>query len=287
MPYKFRTKLVTLVLLLTVSTTSMFFAAPKKSEAFWGAVTGIDPVRLVEEIAEAAIFSILQTFNERYTQRFVDKAMSKYQIQNVLEYTNTLAEEVYTSAQYANRAREDIIAIRARIDQMKRKPATDQSGQPIDTSEIAAKQAKEAFDANEVDPSKLSAADYDLAIQAATNVINTTSYGRELIYTAEASEIISTAYEAARLTQEGSGVKGGYTCQKGATTNDLEKTMQQAQYVQCVTRYAPEYVKEQINSKINALFTNQLEPPTYIYARVIGTFLGSTLAKRLGDQLLK
>lgn len=287
MSYNFKTKLVTLMLLLTVSTTSMFFAAPKKGQAFWGAVTGIDPVRLVEEIAEAAIFSILHTFNERYTQRFVDQAMNKYQIQNVLEYTNTLAEEVYTSAQYANRAREDIIAIRTRIDQMKKKPATDQSGNVVSTKEIAAKQAKEGFDANDVDPSKMTAADYDLAIQAATNVLNTTSYGRELIYTAEAQEIMSTAYEAARLTQEGSGVKGGYTCQKGATNNELEKTMEQAQYVQCVTRYAPEYVQEQISSKINALFTSQLEPPTYVYSRVIGTFLGATVAKKLGDKILK
>lgn len=332
-------KAIAFFIVVTLTSTSLFFVQPKTTKAF------IDiPWPLILEGIRGVAYGILSSLNDRYTQKYVDKALDKYKIRNVLEYTASVADEVYVSAQFANRTKEDVVALKSRIDQIKRKAATDQNGQPVDTSRITEKQARDALDADSIDPTKLTAADFDIAIQAATNVLSTTSYGRELVYTAQAQEIISTAYEAARLTQEGSGVKGQYTCQKtnpepyryelvgtyslnvshgqkvskgqilftSSTVGDiksdvagtvkiesrennyvvvvpdsnaLDVTQRQAQYVSCITRNAPEYVHGQISSKIDALFNSQSTPPTNVL--LIGKFFGATIAKKLGDKILK
>jgi hypothetical protein len=184
--------------------------------------TAINLKSFALEIAKSFAVSMLENTTDRFVSMFINKAISKFKIGNILGYTRNLANQVYLASQLKSQSQTDQYIARSIIDDYNQLPV---KHKPLDSLYTQkALQTMNIYDVNQV-PSGVQT----YAFLAKASDPATDPHYQKLLAQDKASNYYAQSQTAASkdITQ-GNGYKSDYTCPKnlgGTTGNGIVVTV--------------------------------------------------------------
>ncbi len=292
-----------LFIAIALTTTSSIFLVPKETQAIslsslcggisgmtgrylTGLVTGFlsslfgsskvpikDEQADTTELLKSCVADMIRAENHKYTLNYVNDVIKKYKISDYLEYQRNLANTLYLSKQLKGREGEEVFLTKANIQRIL--SVTDKSIQKVDLTPIYKKRALNAVDFSQV---------YTAAGNEAARVLEdpliSTPQGQRLASEAQAeTDWLRAQSGAAANIQNSQGNKDQIDCSaKDSNGNAI-----------CTIKSSAKFVSDQIDSKINEIFGEQLKPQDHVDVMqdFIKLLLGNkkTPAQKLGDPI--
>lgn len=268
----------TFLLMVVIFSSLLGFAKPVYAIQILG--TGVSYNEVVAIVKEAKV-PILEGINRAFVTTFLNKALQKYKVNSYLQYIGNLADTVYVGDQIVQNNPKETYKIKKIIEKI-RHPNASTAATDAELDKIYAKEAADNAAKSKLTPeqqTRESSADFLLRVNQAQNFLANTSQGRKLLATNVATEIMSTADAAARLSLQGGAYKDSYECRPTGT----DSTQRTASTVSCAIKNPANYIATQINSKIEESYGNQTKPNDAISGFVIA--IASRFANKLADKI--